>query len=100
MKWVALIVIPMVIFTLDSASRIGLTSGGRGLIEMIRTDIGAWLAWLVFLPMALELVLSARMTFPGTLDRYRTISEIVGGSLPFSTRTSSAVSKSMLEWSW
>jgi len=51
--WVALIVIPMVIFTLDSASRIGLTSGGRGLIEMIRTDIGAWLAWLVFLPMAL-----------------------------------------------
>jgi len=51
--WVALIVIPMVIFTLDSASRIGLTSGGRGLIEMIRNDIGAWLAWLVFLPMAL-----------------------------------------------
>jgi Mn2+/Fe2+ NRAMP family transporter len=43
----------MVIFTLDSASRIGVTSGGRGLIEMIRTDIGAWLAWLVFLPMAL-----------------------------------------------
>ena len=51
--WVALLVIPMVIFTLDSASRIGVTSGGRGLIEMIRTDIGAWLAWLVFLPMAL-----------------------------------------------
>jgi len=51
--WVALIVIPMVIFTLDSASRIGVTSGGRGLIEMIRADIGAWLAWGVFLPMAL-----------------------------------------------
>ncbi len=51
--WVALLVIPMVIFTLDSASRIGVTSGGRGLIEMIRTDIGAWLAWVVFLPMAL-----------------------------------------------
>jgi manganese transport protein len=51
--WVALVVIPMVIFTLDSASRIGITSGGRGLIDMIRTDIGAWLAWLVFLPMAL-----------------------------------------------
>ena len=51
--WVALIVIPMVIFTLDSASRVGLTSGGRGLIEMVRTDIGAWLAWVVFLPMAL-----------------------------------------------
>jgi manganese transport protein len=51
--WVALVVIPMVIFTLDSASRIGITSGGRGLIDMVRTDIGAWLAWLVFLPMAL-----------------------------------------------
>jgi manganese transport protein len=51
--WVALLVIPMVIVTLDSASRIGVTSGGRGLIEMIRTEIGAWLAWIVFLPMAL-----------------------------------------------
>lgn len=51
--WVALIVIPMVIFTLDSASRVGVTSGGRGLIDMVRTDIGAWLAWFVFLPMAL-----------------------------------------------
>jgi manganese transport protein len=51
--WVALIVIPMVIFTLDSASRIGVTSGGRGLIEMIRTDLSAVLAWVVFLPMAL-----------------------------------------------
>jgi manganese transport protein len=51
--WVALIVIPMVIFTLDSASRIGVTAGGRGLIEMIRTDIHAALAWVVFLPMAL-----------------------------------------------
>src|SRR5262245_27392115 len=51
--WVALIVVPMVIFTLDSASRIGVTSGGRGLIDMVRTDIGAWLAWVVFLPMAL-----------------------------------------------
>ena len=51
--WVTLIVIPMVIFTLDSASRIGVTSGGRGLIELMRTDVGAWLAWGVFLPMAL-----------------------------------------------
>ena len=51
--WVALVVIPMVIFTLDSASRVGVTSGGRGMIDMIRTDIGAWLAWFVFLPMAL-----------------------------------------------
>jgi manganese transport protein len=51
--WVAILVIPMVIFTLDSAARIGIMSGGRGLLDMVRTDIGAWLAWVVFLPMAL-----------------------------------------------
>ena len=51
--WVALVVIPMVIFTLDSASRIGTMSGGRGLIEMMRSDIGAWLAWAVVVPTAL-----------------------------------------------
>ena len=51
--WVALIVIPMVIFTLDSASRVGVLSNGVGLIEMVRGDIGAWLAWLVVLPMVL-----------------------------------------------
>jgi len=51
--WVALLVIPMVIFTLDSASRVGVTANGRGLIEMIRTDFGAWAAWLVVLPMVL-----------------------------------------------
>ena len=51
--WVALLVIPMVIFTLDSASRVGVMSGGRGLLDMIRTDLGEWLAWVVFLPMAL-----------------------------------------------
>ena len=47
------IVIPMVIFTLDSASRIGVMSGGRGLIDMIRGDISWVLACVVFLPMAL-----------------------------------------------
>ena len=51
--WCALFVVPMVVFALDSASRIGVTAGGRGLIEMIRGDFGAWLAWLVVLPMVL-----------------------------------------------
>ena len=51
--WVALLVIPMVIVTLDSASRVGVLSDGVGLIEMVRTDIGAWLAWTVVVPMAL-----------------------------------------------
>lgn len=47
--WVALYVIPLVIFTLDSASRVAAVSGGRGMLEMVRTDIGPWLAWGVFL---------------------------------------------------
>ena len=51
--WVALYVIPMVIFTLDSASRVGMMAEGHGLIEMIRRDIGAWLAWFIFIPMFL-----------------------------------------------
>jgi manganese transport protein len=51
--WVALIVIPMVIFTLDSASRVGVLANGVGLIEMVRREIGAWLAWLVVVPMVL-----------------------------------------------
>ena len=51
--WCALYVVPMVVFTLDSASRVGVLSGGRGMFEMIRTDIGAWLAWGIFLPTVL-----------------------------------------------
>ena len=53
LMWVALGVVPMVIFTLDSASRVGILSGGRGLLDMVRTEIGAWLAWFIFVPMAL-----------------------------------------------
>jgi Mn2+/Fe2+ NRAMP family transporter len=51
--WVALYVVPMVVFALDSASRVGVLSGGRGMFEMIRTDIGAWLAWAIFVPTVL-----------------------------------------------
>jgi manganese transport protein len=50
--WVALYVVPMVVFSLDSASRVGVLSG-RGMFDMIRTDIGAWLAWFIFLPTVL-----------------------------------------------
>jgi len=51
--WVALFIVPMVVVTLDSASRIGVLSGDRGMLEMARSPIGAWLAWSIFLPMAL-----------------------------------------------
>lgn len=48
--WVALAVVPMVVVTLDSASRVGVLSNGRGMLDMVRTDIGAWLAWAIFVP--------------------------------------------------
>ena len=48
--WVALYVIPMVIFTLDSASRVGTMSGNRGMMDMIRRDIHPALAWFIFIP--------------------------------------------------
>ncbi len=51
--WVALCIVPMVVIALDSASRVGLLSGGRGMIEMIRTDLGDWLAWAIVIPTAL-----------------------------------------------
>ena len=51
--WVALYVIPMVIFTNDSASRIGILSGHRGMLDMIRTEIGPFIVWFIFLPQLL-----------------------------------------------
>ena len=47
--WVALVVIPMVIFCNDSASRIGNITG-RGMMEMIKTEITPALAWFMFVP--------------------------------------------------
>lgn len=51
--WVALYVVPMVVFTLDSASRVAMFSAGRGMFDMIRGDIGSWLAWCLFVPTVL-----------------------------------------------
>jgi manganese transport protein len=51
--WVALYIVPMVIVTLDSASRVAILSGGRGIIDMVRRDIGEPLAWLIVIPTAL-----------------------------------------------
>jgi len=48
--WVALYVIPMVIFTNDSASRVGILTGHRGMMEMIKTEISPALAWFIFIP--------------------------------------------------
>ncbi len=51
--WVALYVIPMVIFTLDSCSRIGIMSGDKGVMELIKSEIHPALAWFIFFPTAL-----------------------------------------------
>lgn len=51
--WVALYVIPMVIFTVDSASRIGIFSGHRGMLDLVKTDIHPGLAWFFFIPIFL-----------------------------------------------
>src|SRR5262245_27805584 len=51
--WVALYIVPMVIITLDSASRVGILSGGRGMVEMIRNEIAEPLAWAIVLPTAI-----------------------------------------------
>ncbi len=47
--WVALYVIPMVIICNDSASRIGNLTG-RGMMEMIKTEMHPALAWFIFIP--------------------------------------------------
>ncbi|MCE5249105.1 divalent metal cation transporter [bacterium] len=48
--WVALYVIPMVIFTNDSASRVGIMTGHRGMLDMIKTELHPALAWFIFIP--------------------------------------------------
>ena len=47
--WVALYVIPMVIIANDSASRIGNITG-RGMMEMIKTELHPGLAWFMLVP--------------------------------------------------
>jgi len=47
--WVALYVIPMVVIANDSASRIGNITG-RGMMDMIKTELHPALAWFMFVP--------------------------------------------------
>ncbi|HUT63713.1 MAG TPA: divalent metal cation transporter [Anaerolineae bacterium] len=47
--WVALYVIPMVIFANDSASRVGIMTD-RGMMDMVKTEISPLLAWFFFIP--------------------------------------------------
>jgi Mn2+/Fe2+ NRAMP family transporter len=51
--WIALLIVPMVVIALDSASRVGVLSDGLGMVERVRREIGGWLAWAIVVPMAL-----------------------------------------------
>jgi len=37
-------VIPLVIVSLDSAARVAMASGGRGMLAMVREHLGVWFA--------------------------------------------------------
>jgi len=65
--WVALYVIPMVIFSLDSASRVG-TLTGRGMMDMIRKDIHPALAWFIFIPTFLVNIIVNMSQFSVMID--------------------------------
>lgn len=47
--WVALVVVLMVLYTNDSASRVGNVTG-RGMMGMIKTEISPALAWFILIP--------------------------------------------------
>ncbi len=51
--WVALAIIPMVIVTLDSASRVGILSTAAACSSGCAPRSRPWLAWAIFLPTAL-----------------------------------------------
>jgi manganese transport protein len=76
--WCALYVIPMVIFSLDSASRVG-TLTGRGMMDMIRKDLHPALAWFIFIPTFLVNIIVNMSQFSVMLDA---VYGIVGKQTP------------------
>jgi len=48
--WTALYIVPMVVVTIDSASRVSVMSGGTGMMSKIRNEIHPALAWFIFIP--------------------------------------------------
>lgn len=46
--WVILLVLPLFVISVDSASRIGLLNTERGMFSLIRSHINPQLAWLIF----------------------------------------------------
>lgn len=47
--WVTVVILPFYIVMMDSASRVGVQYGNRGMITVIRETISPYLAWLIFL---------------------------------------------------
>ena len=51
--WIALIVLPAIVICLDSGARIGILSGGKGMLSVIRDEIHPGVTWFVLLVMVL-----------------------------------------------
>ena len=47
--WVLLITLPLYVVIMDSASRVGVLYGNRGMMSVIRENISTHIAWLIFL---------------------------------------------------
>src|SRR3989337_169472 len=45
--WVAVLVLPLFVIAIDSASRIGLVNKDRGMFSLIRDNIHPGVAWLI-----------------------------------------------------
>lgn len=47
--WVSLATLPLFIIVMDSASRVGVLYGNRGMMTVMRENISPYLAWLIFI---------------------------------------------------
>lgn len=51
--WIALIVLPAIVVCLDSGARVGVLSGHKGMLSVIRDEIHPVVTWFVFIVMVL-----------------------------------------------
>lgn len=51
--WVAIIILPAVVVCLDSGARVGILSGGKGMLSVIRDEIHPVVTWFVLIIMVL-----------------------------------------------
>ena len=49
LAWVLLITIPLYILVMDTASRVGVCYGNRGMMTVMRENVSSYVAWLIFI---------------------------------------------------